>query len=456
MTRKANSKPIDLKDDIIPRVLPFVHKSVAAYGKICFTWMGPKLMIQVTEPAMIKEILGDYYKFQKSRGGNPLTRKLMKGLVDAEGDQLVKHRKIINPAFHIEKLKHMVPAFYTSCNEMINKWETLLTKESSCEVDVWPYLQMMSNDVISRTAFGSSYEEGRKISELQQEMTKLILKSAQSAYILGSRFLPTKRNKRMKEIDQKVKASIRSIIDRRLIAMKSGESSNDDLLGILLKSNYEEIKQGGNKNSGLSIEEIIEECKLFYVAGQETTRDLLVWTMVLLGQHLDWQARARDEVLRLFRDKKPDFDGLSHLKVVNMIFNEVFRLYPPATSLGRVVHKETKLGDITLPAGTLLQMNTMLLQYDRDIWGDDVKEFKPERFSEGVSKLTKGQMCYVPFGAGPRICVGEKFAMLEAKMALVMILQHFSFEISPSYSHAPYIVITLQPQFGAHLILRKI
>ncbi|KAI3778602.1 hypothetical protein L2E82_07982 [Cichorium intybus] len=107
MTRKANSKPIDLKDDIIPRVLPFVHKSVAAYGKICFTWMGPKLMIQVTEPAMIKEILGDYYKFQKSRGGNPLIRKLMKGLIDAEGDQWVKHRKIINPAFHIEKLKHM-------------------------------------------------------------------------------------------------------------------------------------------------------------------------------------------------------------------------------------------------------------------------------------------------------------------------------------------------------------
>ena len=139
-----------------------------------------------------------------------------------------------------------------------------------------------------------------------------------------------------------------------------------------------------------------------------------------------------------------------------MIFNEVFRLYPPATSLGRVIHKETKLGDITLPAGTLLQLNTMLLHYDRDIWGDDVKVFNPERFSEGVSKLTKGQMCYVPFGGGPRICVGEKFAMLEAKMALVMILQRFAFEISPSYAHAPHIVLTLQPQLGAHLILRKI
>lgn len=139
-----------------------------------------------------------------------------------------------------------------------------------------------------------------------------------------------------------------------------------------------------------------------------------------------------------------------------MIFNEVLRLYPPGTSLGRVVHKQTKLGDIMLPAGTLLQINTMLLHYDQDLWGDDVKEFNPERFSEGVSKVTKGKTCYIPFGGGPRICIGQNFAMLEAKITLVMILQRFSFELSPSYSHAPHTVITLQPQFGAHMILRTL
>ncbi|KAI3516914.1 hypothetical protein L1887_16059 [Cichorium endivia] len=287
-------------------------------------------------------------------------------------------------------------------------------------------------------------------------MLVLIVKSIQSDFFPGSRFLAMNRNKRIKEIDQKVRDSIRGIVNRRLVAMKSGESSNDDLLGILLKSNYEEIKQDGNKNSGLSMEEIIEECKLFYVAGQETTRDLLIWTMVLLGQHTNWQARARDEVLHNFRDKKPDFEGLSHLKVVNMIFNEVLRLYPSVASLGRTVHKESKLGDITLPAGTLLQLNILLLHYDSEIWGDDVKEFNPERFLEGVAKVTKGQTCYLPFGGGPRICIGQNFAILEAKLVLAMILQHFSFEISPSYSHAPHLLGTVQPQFGAHLILRKL
>ncbi|PWA55274.1 cytochrome P450 mono-oxygenase [Artemisia annua] len=378
---------------------------------------------------MTREVLNNYNQYQKPRGGNPLTKLLVRGVVDTEADRWVKHRKILNPAFHVEKLKHMVPAFFVSCSEMLDKWGETLTNESSGEVDVWTYLSTFSADVISRTAFGSSYEEGRKIFELQREQAVLVMKAAQSVYIPGLRFLPTKSNKRMKEIDQEIKASINNIIDKRVVAMKAGETSNDDLLGILLDSNDKEIKQPGSIY-GLSIEDVIEECKLFYFAGQETTGTMLVWTMILLGHHTDWQKRAREEVLHVFGDKKPDIDGLSQLKVINIIFYEVLRLYPPILFLRRMVHEETKLGNLTLPAETLVQLNVLLSHHEKDTWGEDVHEFIPERFSEGVSKATKGQATYLPFGGGPRICIGQNFAMLEAKMALAMILQRFSFEVT--------------------------
>ncbi|KAL8244501.1 hypothetical protein R6Q59_010759 [Mikania micrantha] len=269
-------------------------------------------------------------------------------------------------------------------------------------------------------------------------------------------FLPTKRNRRMMEIDQEVKSSIKKIINKRLTTKENGESSKEDLLGILLDSNDKEIKLQGYTTFGLSIDDVIEECKLFYFGGQETTTTLLVWTMILLGQHTNWQDRARDEVSKVFGDRKPDIDGLSHLKIINIILLEVLRLYSPVVALERIIHEETKIGDLILPSGSQLMLHLMMLHHDANIWGDDVNEFNPGRFAEGVSNATKVQASYFPFGGGPRICVAQAFAMLEAKLALVMILSRFSFKLSPSYSHAPHIILGLQPQFGAQLILSEL
>ncbi|KAA8525637.1 hypothetical protein F0562_007481 [Nyssa sinensis] len=233
MIEEAKSKPINLSDDIVSRIIPFIHKSIQTHGKDFFIWLGPKQMVYIRDPENIRDILYKNYHFQKVKG-NPLS------------------------------------------SEIMSKWEKLVPREGSYELDVWPYLQTLSNDVISRTAFGSSYEEGRKIFELQREQAEYVILASQSIYIPGFGFLPTKRNRKMKEIDKQVQASLRTIINNRLKAMEAGEASNGDLLGILLESNFKEI-QHGNKNIGLSIKDVIEECKLFYFAGQETIATLLVW-----------------------------------------------------------------------------------------------------------------------------------------------------------------------------------
>jgi cytochrome P450 len=124
----------------------------------------------------------------------------------------------------------------------------------------------------------------------------------------------------MNEVNNDIKSSLKDIINKREKALKEGESTKNDLLSILLESNQKEIEENeSNKNVGMSIEDVIEECKLFYFAGQETTSVLLVWTMILLSRYPDWQTRARDEVWNLFGNKKPDFDKLNNLKIVSII-----------------------------------------------------------------------------------------------------------------------------------------
>ena len=139
-----------------------------------------------------------------------------------------------------------------------------------------------------------------------------------------------------------------------------------------------------------------------------------------------------------------------------MVLHEVLRLYPPVPGLYRYAKCETNIGAVSIPAGIELYLPMILLHYDTNYWGENAEDFNPERFHEGVSNASKAQIAFYPFGWGPRICLGQSFAFIEAKMALVMILQHFSFELSPSYAHAPHTRITLQPQHGAHIILHRV
>ncbi|KAK9912557.1 hypothetical protein M0R45_036419 [Rubus argutus] len=201
----------------------------------------------------------------------------------------------------MEKLKNMSPAFYQSCSEMVSKLEV-----------------MASNHEGSFIKKEKQYSNSKRNKQIE-----LLMRALHSVYhVPGMRFLPTKFNRRMKAIDREIQATLKRIISRKEEAMKAGdEATKNDLLGILLESNWNEIQQhGNNKNVGMSVEDVVGECKLFYFAGNETTSELLlVWTMIMLSRYQNWQARAREEILQVFGDNKPDFDGPVHLKVVSPV-----------------------------------------------------------------------------------------------------------------------------------------
>ncbi|PIA27681.1 hypothetical protein AQUCO_07600090v1, partial [Aquilegia coerulea] len=399
MFKEAWSKPLNLTHSIVPYVIPFFNQIVQTHGKISLFWLGTTPTVIIKDPELMKDVLSN--------------------------------KTIIKPAFHLEKLKGMMPAFSTSCNMLIEKWEKLVSPEGSYELDVWPDIQNFTSDVISRTAFGSNYEEGKTIFELQKEQAVLVLeafKSVLAPIIYG--FLPTKKNKRRMNLDKEIKANLRDLIERKVLAMRNGESGDDELIGMLLQST--------NQND---LQAVIEECKLFYFAGQETSATWLTWTMIVLAMHPSWQEKAREEVLHICGKNMPRFENLNNLKIF------LFRVSQFSLQA---------LKNLSFPAGVHLILPTLLIHHDPKVWGDDAEEFKPERFSEGISKASKDQVAFFPFGWGARICLGQNFAMIEAKMALAMILQRFTFHLSPSYAHAPYTVITLQPRHGAQIILHRL
>ncbi|KAJ6953031.1 LOW QUALITY PROTEIN: cytochrome P450 734A1-like [Populus alba x Populus x berolinensis] len=201
-------------------------------------------------------------------------------------------------------------------------------------------------------------------------------------------------------------------------------------------------KNGDGREETLGVEDVVNECKTFYFAGKETTADLVTWALLLLALHQEWQDKARKNVYG--RKELPVAEKLNDLKIVNLILNETLRLYPPVLMLMRQTSREVRLGAIDIPADTQLYLPLPAVQHDTEIWGEDANEFNPLRFNKSRKHLAS----FFPFALGPRICVGQSLAIMEAKIALTMILRQYSLAVSPTYTHAPNLFISMQPQYG--------
>ncbi|KAL9232037.1 hypothetical protein vseg_007186 [Gypsophila vaccaria] len=458
MMLKASSQPMAFSHNILPRVLPFYHNWKKIYGGMHLIWFGTTPRLTVSNPELIRNIFSTNANSYEKYESHPLVKKLEgNGLVSLNGDQWAHRRKTISPFFHLENLKLMIPIMGKSVGHMLEKWSTM-SNSGKVELDVSEWFQNLTEKVITRTIFGCSYDIGKKIYQLQAKQIVFAAESFQKVFLPGYRYLPTKRNRTTWKTDREIETLLKGLISERRERTISGEGEYDkDLLGVLIRASME--NEGNNKTSVDKITEndIMQECKSFFFAGKHTTSNLLTWTTILLAMHPQWQQLAREEVMRVCGARDiPTKDDVSNLKTLTMIIYEVLRLYTPVVATIRRTKTDVDLEGLDIKQATELLIPIIGVHHDPLLWGPDVLEFNPTRFSQGASRAATHPTAFMPFGIGARQCVGQNLALLQAKLAIAMILQRFTFDLSPNYKHAPTILMLLYPQHGAPVIFRSL
>ncbi|XP_038986822.1 cytochrome P450 709B2-like isoform X1 [Phoenix dactylifera] len=417
---------------------------------LCMPWLFEDL------EELAKQVLSNKFGFFPKDTPIPSLLALFgMGLPLTQGAEWARHRHVVSPAFTMDKLKTMTKKMAACAQSMLEWWQDLATQaEGQREMEVSSQLQELTSDVISHTAFGSSYVEGKEVFQAQKELQTLAAESLLNVNIPGyNRYIPSRRNLHRWKLERRVRNTLMHIIQGRLDSKDS--SYANDLLGLMMESRRSNTDQE-RKRQILSMNEIIDECKTFFFAGQETTSHLLTWTVLLLCTNQEWHERLREEVLRKCGTGITNADMLSKLKLVTMVLLEALRLYGPAVMMQRMAAKDLTLGNLVIPKDTRLAIPIAIIHRNKEVWGANADEFNPLRYKNGISKAVKHPNALLAFSIGPRACIGQNFAMLEAKTVIAMILQRFLLSLSPNYIHAPADMLTLQPQYGLPILLRAL
>lgn len=461
MKEKTDGLVLDVGDHkYLPRIAPHYLEWRAQYGEPFLYWYGAQARICIFDYELARQILSSKSgHFVKNDAHPTLLALVGKGLGFMEGSDWVRHRRVINPAFTIDKLKIVTETMLDFADSMAGELEAEASQNENGEtqVDIYKHFSDLTVDNIAYAIFGSSYKLGKQVFEAQTELLGITMATFLDVPIPGSKYLPTQANRRKWMLETKLKSLLTRIIQPRLA---SGEHGND-LLGVMLDS-CTETKQGGKQQQvdrlrlSLSMEEIIHECKLFFFAGHENTALLLTWSVYLLSIYPEWQERLRKEVLREFGRDAPNPNALNRLKEMTMVLFETLRLYSPALFMQRKTLADMTVGPIKLPKGTAIVIPIPIMHRDKQAWGDDADEFSPMRFANGITGAAKVPHGLLAFSMGPRSCIGQNLSMLEAKSTLALMLRKFSFALSPDYVHAPVDLFTLKPKFGLPVILRPL
>jgi len=417
------------------RPLPFLMKMAREYGDMPQFKLARTPVYFLNHPDLVREVLITHQgSFTKSRALQRSRVLLGDGLLTSEGQYHLRQRRLVQPAFHRERLAAYAADMSAIATKFRGRWNAGET------IDVAQEMMHFTLTVVGKTLFSTDVTS--QASEVGEAMTT-VMKMFDLLVLPFSEYLeklPLPQVRRFEKARERLDKIIYGLIHER---RASGEDRGD-LLSTLLLAQDEE---GDGK--GMTDQQVRDEALTLFIAGHETTAVALTWTWYLLSQNQDCEERLHAEIDAVLAGRVPQFHDLPNLPYTEKIFAESLRLYPPAWAIGRMSKTAVEIGGTKIGPRSICILSPYVMHRDAR-WFPDPEKFDPERWTPDA-RDSRPKFSYFPFGGGSRVCIGERFAWMEGVLALATIAQKWKLRLIPGHRVEPLPLITLRTKHGMRM-----
>ncbi len=412
--------------------LKLLARLAREYGDVVRFWGGPQPMYLLNHPDYVRDMLVTRNtSFMKGRGLQRAKRLLGEGLLTSEGEFWRRQRRLAQPAFHRQRINAYASTMVEYASKTSARWRDGET------FDVASEMMRLTLAVVGKTLFDADVESdadevGAALTDVMNLFDYLMLPFSE---LLEK--LPLPQVRRFERARARLDAVIYRIIEER----RRESRDRGDLLSMLLHA----VDEEGDR-TGMTDEQLRDEVMTIFLAGHETTSNALAWTWYLLSQNPEAEAKLHKELDEVLQGRPPTAEDFTRLRYTEMVVSESMRLYPPAWALGRFALEDYEVGGYLIPKGSLILVSQYVLHRDPRFWPEP-ERFDPERFTP-EAKATRPQFSYFPFGGGPRRCVGEGFAWMEAVLILAALAQRWRLRLVNGAAVGTEPLITLRPARG--------
>jgi cytochrome P450 len=419
-------------------LLGFLSRCAREYGDVCAFRLWQRKCLLVNHPDLIEQILVKQQKNFIKPFPFRFTRAVLgNGLLTSEGSFWLRQRRLAAGAFHGPRIAAYASDMVAATCRATDTWHDGQPR------DIHADMMQLTLDIVARTLFGADVtEQSHDIGESLLLAIRSFSTNFGQALPLPA-WLPTRGNRRARAAVRGLNAIVHQIIERR----RGEAAGGGDLLSMMLHARDED------DGSQMTDEQLADEARTFLLAGHETTAIALSWTFYLLATHPAIQQALCEELDRVLAARLPTAEDLPRLELAGRIVLEAMRLYPPAFMIGREPIADFELAGYTIAKGTTLFMSQWVTHRDERFYERPL-EFEPDRWLEARA-AARPKLAYFPFGAGPRVCIGNTFAMQEGVLALATIARDWQVRLVPDQEIRLSPVLTLRPRYGIRVVVTR-